>query len=165
VIQGPCLTPSQKCKMPVARSASKTRSSVRHQRTTRNLEGGAVFAGDPNPSAHITAPNADGACSRWVRSALSRPPWRMSHLRLLRTCRSSLPLVGRKMHRAHLPLYRSSQLLMHACVLQGFRTYPSFLHFLASVTLLATYVAVICIRGLTFAFRHPVAIVRVELNP
>ncbi|KAH9065236.1 DHHC palmitoyltransferase-domain-containing protein [Lactarius vividus] len=40
----------------------------------------------------------------------------------------------------------------------GFRTYPSFLHFLASVTLLAIYVAVICIRGLNFAFRHPLAI-------
>jgi len=40
----------------------------------------------------------------------------------------------------------------------GFRTYPSFLHFLASVTLLATYIAVICIRGLSFAFRHPFAI-------
>ncbi|KAH9166120.1 DHHC palmitoyltransferase-domain-containing protein [Lactarius sanguifluus] len=42
----------------------------------------------------------------------------------------------------------------------GLRTYPSFLHFLASITLLAIYVAVICIRGLSFAFRHPLAIVR-----
>lgn len=44
--------------------------------------------------------------------------------------------------------------------LQGFRTYPSFLHFLASVTLLATYVAVVCIRGLVFAFSRPLDIVR-----
>ncbi|KAI9508414.1 hypothetical protein F5148DRAFT_913259 [Russula earlei] len=40
----------------------------------------------------------------------------------------------------------------------GFRTYPSFLHFLASVTLLTTYVTVVCIRGLIFAFSHPLAI-------
>lgn len=48
---------------------------------------------------------------------------------------------------------------------QGFRTYPSFLHFLASVTLLAAYIAVICIRGLIVAFREPLAMVRVELIP
>ncbi|KAI0301090.1 DHHC palmitoyltransferase-domain-containing protein [Multifurca ochricompacta] len=40
----------------------------------------------------------------------------------------------------------------------GFRTYTSFLHFLASITLLAAYVAVVCIRGLVFAFSHPLAI-------
>ncbi|KAH9969828.1 DHHC palmitoyltransferase-domain-containing protein [Russula dissimulans] len=40
----------------------------------------------------------------------------------------------------------------------GFRTYPSFLHFLASITLLAAYVTVVCIRGLVFAFNHPMAI-------
>ncbi|KAH9980081.1 DHHC palmitoyltransferase-domain-containing protein [Lactifluus volemus] len=40
----------------------------------------------------------------------------------------------------------------------GFRTYPSFLHFLASVTLLSAYIAAICIRGLVFAFTHPLAI-------
>jgi hypothetical protein len=45
---------------------------------------------------------------------------------------------------------------------QGFRTYPSFLHFLASVTLLAAYVAVVCIRGLVFAFSNPHAIVRTQ---
>ncbi|KAH9002792.1 hypothetical protein EDB86DRAFT_3073927 [Lactarius hatsudake] len=50
------------------------------------------------------------------------------------------------------------QLLTRVCIVQGLRTYPSFLHFLASVTLLAIYVAVICIRGLNFAFRHPLAI-------
>jgi len=42
--------------------------------------------------------------------------------------------------------------------IQGFRTYPSFLHFLASVMLLAAYTAVICIRGLVFAFSNPLAI-------
>jgi palmitoyltransferase ZDHHC2/15/20 len=45
-------------------------------------------------------------------------------------------------------------------LVQGFRTYPSFLHFLASVTLLSAYIAAICIRGLVFAFSHPLAIVR-----
>jgi hypothetical protein len=45
---------------------------------------------------------------------------------------------------------------------QGFRTYPSFLHFLASVTLLAAYVSVVCIRGLVFAFSKPHAIVRTQ---
>ncbi|KAH9991241.1 DHHC palmitoyltransferase-domain-containing protein [Russula vinacea] len=40
----------------------------------------------------------------------------------------------------------------------GFRTYPSFLHFLASVTFLAAYVSVVCIRGLVFAFSKPLAI-------
>src|SRR5258708_12293139 len=44
--------------------------------------------------------------------------------------------------------------------LQGFRTYPSFLHFLASVTFLSAYVSVLCIRGLVFAFSQPLAIVR-----
>ncbi|KAI0260692.1 DHHC palmitoyltransferase-domain-containing protein [Gloeopeniophorella convolvens] len=39
----------------------------------------------------------------------------------------------------------------------GYRTYPSFLHFLASVALLAIYTATICIRGLIFAFRNPLA--------
>ena len=47
--------------------------------------------------------------------------------------------------------------------IQGFRTYPSFLHFLASVTLLAAYTAVICIRGLVFAFSNPLAIVRTRI--
>jgi palmitoyltransferase ZDHHC2/15/20 len=47
--------------------------------------------------------------------------------------------------------------------MQGFRTYPSFLHFLASITLMAAYVAVICIRGLVFAFSNPLAIVRTRL--
>jgi palmitoyltransferase len=45
----------------------------------------------------------------------------------------------------------------------GFRTYPSFLHFLASVTFLAAYVSVVCIRGLVFAFSKPLAIN--ELTP
>jgi len=40
----------------------------------------------------------------------------------------------------------------------GFRTYPSFLHFLASITLLAAYVAFVSIRGLVFAFSHPLSI-------
>lgn len=47
--------------------------------------------------------------------------------------------------------------------IQGFRTYPSFLHFLASVTLLAAYTAVICIRGLVFAFSNPLGIVRTRI--
>ena len=46
---------------------------------------------------------------------------------------------------------------------QGFRTYPSFLHFLASVTFLAAYIAVVCIRGLIFAFSNPLAIVRTRI--
>jgi palmitoyltransferase len=57
--------------------------------------------------------------------------------------------------------YSDALLCLCAAALQGFRTYPSFLHFLASVTLLAAYVAAICIRGLVFAFSHPLAIVRV----
>jgi palmitoyltransferase len=40
----------------------------------------------------------------------------------------------------------------------GFRTYPSFLHFLASVTFLAAYISVVCIRGLVFAFSKPLVI-------
>jgi len=47
--------------------------------------------------------------------------------------------------------------------MQGFRTYPSFLHFLAAVTLLAAYVATVCIRGLVFAFSNPFAIVRTRV--
>ena len=50
------------------------------------------------------------------------------------------------------------QLLTPIRTIQGFRTYPSFLHFLASVTLLAAYIAVISIRGLSFAFRQPLEI-------
>ena len=74
-------------------------------------------------------------------------------------CRSPLPLDGCKMHRAHLPCVDLAKLLTPV---QGFRTYPSFLHFLASVTLLAAYIATICIRGLIVAFREPLAMVRVE---
>ncbi|KAI0313596.1 DHHC palmitoyltransferase-domain-containing protein [Amylostereum chailletii] len=36
----------------------------------------------------------------------------------------------------------------------GYRTYPSFLHFLACVTAYALYVACICIQGLYFAFHN-----------
>ena len=46
---------------------------------------------------------------------------------------------------------------------QGFRTYPSFLHFLTSVTFLAAYIAVVCIRGLVFAFSNPLAMVRTRI--
>ena len=61
--------------------------------------------------------------------------------------------------------YSDALLCLCTAALQGFRTYPSFLHFLASVTLLAAYVAAICIRGLVFAFSHPLAIVRVFPPP
>lgn len=44
-------------------------------------------------------------------------------------------------------------------IFQGHRTYPAFLHFLFSITLLATYVAVMCISALWYAFHHPFAIV------
>ena len=68
------------------------------------------------------------------------------------------------MHRAGLPwLMLVPQLLTPVRIVQGFRTYPSFLHFLASVTLLAAYIAVISIRGLIFAFTQPLELVRVEL--
>ncbi|THH16528.1 hypothetical protein EW146_g4125 [Bondarzewia mesenterica] len=40
----------------------------------------------------------------------------------------------------------------------GHRTYPSFIHFLSSSTLLSVYIAAICIEGLKFAFRNPLAI-------
>ncbi|ETW81424.1 hypothetical protein HETIRDRAFT_318448 [Heterobasidion irregulare TC 32-1] len=40
----------------------------------------------------------------------------------------------------------------------GHRTYPSFLHFLFSITLLSVYIAAISIQGLSFAFRNPLAI-------
>ena len=65
------------------------------------------------------------------------------------------------MHRARFPCVML--MTWPLTPVQGFRTYPSFLHFLASVTLLAAYIAMICIRGLIFAFREPSAIVRVEL--
>lgn len=42
---------------------------------------------------------------------------------------------------------------------QGHRTYPAFIHFLCSVTLLSTYVAVISISALWYAFHNPLTIV------
>src|SRR6266702_1136135 len=166
VTQGPCPRPSQRYnKMLVATSASKTRSSARRQRTTRSPESGAVFAGDPNPSAHTTAPNAGGACSRWVcvaTSALSRPPVACRTHAYSAHIDHHCPWMGaRCIVRTFSAVAPIPQLLMRVGTVQGFRTYPSFLHFLASVTLLATYIAVICIRGLNFAFRHPLEIVRV----
>lgn len=41
----------------------------------------------------------------------------------------------------------------------GHRTYPAFVHFLICVTLLATYIAVVSIFALWFAFSNPIAVV------
>ncbi|KAL1719204.1 DHHC palmitoyltransferase-domain-containing protein [Schizophyllum commune] len=46
--------------------------------------------------------------------------------------------------------------LASRCV--GHRTYPAFVHFLTTVTLLAMYITVICSRALLFAFRNPYAV-------
>ncbi|KAK0207901.1 DHHC palmitoyltransferase-domain-containing protein [Desarmillaria ectypa] len=37
----------------------------------------------------------------------------------------------------------------------GHRTYPAFLHFLFCITLLATYIAIVCIFALVYAFNNP----------
>jgi hypothetical protein len=42
---------------------------------------------------------------------------------------------------------------------QGHRTYPAFIHFLCSVTLLSMYVAVMSISALWYAFHNPYTIV------
>ena len=151
---------------------SRMRCSVpRRLRTiTRTREGGVAFAGGRSPSGRTTAPSAGVVCLKWVRAlylSIDTPTWNV-------TIRSPLSLDGRKMHRASLLATTESnehplplnRVITHCAreteltVLQGFRTYPSFLHFLASVTFLAAYISVICIRGLVFAFSKPLAIVR-----
>lgn len=47
----------------------------------------------------------------------------------------------------------------HRMCLQGHRTYTSFLHFLASVTLLAAYVGGVSISAVYYAFENPLSIV------
>ena len=47
---------------------------------------------------------------------------------------------------------------------QGHRTYPAFVHFLTTVTLLAMYITVICSRALLFAFRNPYAVVSTRFS-
>lgn len=44
-------------------------------------------------------------------------------------------------------------------VLQGHRTYPAFVHFLCSVTLLSIYIAIMSISALWYAFHNPFTIV------
>jgi hypothetical protein len=146
-------------------SASKTRYSALRQKTTRSPESGAVFVGNQNPSAHTTAPNAGGAYSRWVCMATCVPPWHVVLTPTPRTQITTAPGWAQDASCAPSAVALIIRLLTGVRPVQGFRTYPSFLHFLASVTLLAAYIAVICIRGLSFAFRHPFVIVRVELKP
>lgn len=42
---------------------------------------------------------------------------------------------------------------------QGHRTYPAFVHFLACITLLALYIAVISGSALLYAFNNPLDVV------
>lgn len=47
---------------------------------------------------------------------------------------------------------------------QGHRTYPAFLHFLFCITLLATYIAIMCIFALVYAFNNPYVVVSPHID-
>lgn len=81
--------------------------------------------------------------------------------RFLIISRPSLSLVGVKMCRTFAP----SWCIGAGSHAQGHRTYPAFVHFLTTVTLLAMYITVICSRALLFAFRNPYAVVRTPASP
>jgi hypothetical protein len=49
-------------------------------------------------------------------------------------------------------------------ILQGHRTYPAFVHFLCSVTLLSIYIAIMSISALWYAFHNPFTIVSPEYH-
>ncbi|TRM70305.1 DHHC palmitoyltransferase-domain-containing protein [Schizophyllum amplum] len=83
--------------------------------------------------------NAPG---RWCNKCWSPKPERTHHCSECNRC------VLKMDH--HCPWLASR------CV--GHRTYPAFVHFLISVTILATYIAVICVNALLFAFRNPYSV-------
>src|SRR5262245_25005867 len=51
--------------------------------------------------------------------------------------------------------------IKHNFYIQGHRTYPAFLHFLCTITLLAGYIAIISARAVWFAFNNPYSIVSI----
>ncbi|KIK01889.1 hypothetical protein K443DRAFT_97841 [Laccaria amethystina LaAM-08-1] len=85
------------------------------------------------PSGDYTAPG------RWCRKCWAPKPERTHHCSICGRC------VLKMDH--HCPWLGST------CI--GHRTYPAFVHFLCSVTLLATYIAVISISALWYAFHNP----------
>lgn len=82
------------------------------------------------------------APGRWCRKCWAPKPERTHHCSTCGRC------VLKMDH--HCPWIGSK------CV--GHRTYPAFLHFLGSITLLALYIAVLSLSSLTFAFQHPLSI-------
>ena len=81
------------------------------------------------------------ACVYADLTELHRSPLRLARLQVLSTHPASLVLV------------------LSLIVQQGHRTYTSFLHFLACVTLLASYIAGVCISAVYYAFLNPLNIV------
>ncbi|KDQ62679.1 hypothetical protein JAAARDRAFT_30583 [Jaapia argillacea MUCL 33604] len=80
-----------------------------------------------------------GGMERWCRKCWARKPERAHHCSHCGRCVLKMdhhcPWIGYK------------------CI--GHRTYPAFIHFLSSITLLALYVAFVSITALYHAFEHP----------
>ncbi|TEB24551.1 zf-DHHC-domain-containing protein [Coprinellus micaceus] len=79
---------------------------------------------------------------RWCRKCWAPKPERAHHCSMCGRC------VMKMDH--HCPW------LGHSCI--GHRTYPSFVHFLTSATLLALYVATVAARALMYSFRNPFSV-------
>ncbi|KAI0252131.1 DHHC palmitoyltransferase-domain-containing protein [Lactifluus subvellereus] len=120
----------------------------------------ACVARDPGPVPEAPPHDDDGGEMSLGDALLSEPP--EDYTRPGKWCRICWKPKPERAHhcsqcgRCVLKMDHHCPWLGAKCI--GFRTYPSFLHFLASVTLLAVYVAAICIRGLIFAFSHPLEI-------
>lgn len=63
------------------------------------------------------------------------------------------------LHVLYVPSLSHSIALLKPIFYQGHRTYPAFVHFLCSVTLLATYVGAVGANALWYAFDNPFAVV------
>ncbi|KAF8895619.1 DHHC palmitoyltransferase-domain-containing protein [Infundibulicybe gibba] len=90
-----------------------------------------------NPEDDLSAPG------RWCRKCWAPKPERTHHCSYCGRC-------VLKMADHHCPWLGSR------CV--GHRTYPAFVHFLFSVTLLAAYVAIVMIFALWYAFSNPLTV-------
>lgn len=63
------------------------------------------------------------------------------------------------MHREPSIIFTYIVICLKANISQGHRTYPAFLHFLLSVTLLATYIGIMSVSAVWYAFNNPYTIV------
>ncbi|KAF9533080.1 DHHC palmitoyltransferase-domain-containing protein [Crepidotus variabilis] len=101
---------------------------------------GATSEGEDVDMREALMPNNDfSSPSKWCRKCWAPKPERTHHCSLCGRCVLKMdhhcPWIGAK------------------CI--GHRTYPAFLHFLVSVSLLSAYVSGVCGHALWYSFNHP----------